>query len=142
MRVLGLDYGSVTVGTAVSDALGITVQPLETIRRSKENHLRRTLSRIAELAGEYEVEKIVVGLPRNMDNTLGERARAAADFADRVRERTGLEVILWDERLTTAEAGRALEEAGIRRERRKEVIDQMAAVLILRNYLAAQEYHG
>lgn len=135
MRILGLDYGSVTVGVAVCDPLGITAQGLETITRPAENKLRRTLARIAELADIYQVEKIVLGFPKNMNNTVGERGEKTLEFQAQLERRIGLPVILWDERLTTMAANRALMEAGVRRENRKEVIDQMAAVLILQGYL-------
>ncbi len=135
MRILGLDYGSVTVGVAVCDPLGITAQGLETITRPAENKLRRTLARIAELVDIYQVEKIVLGFPKNMNNTVGERGEKTLEFQAQLERRTGLPVILWDERLTTMAANRALMEAGVRRENRKEVIDQMAAVLILQGYL-------
>lgn len=135
MRILGLDYGSVTVGVAVSDPLGITAQELETIRRPAENKLRRTLARIEELCREYEVGTIVLGYPKNMNNSVGERGKRTEEFRDRLEQRTGLPVILWDERLTTAAAERSLVEAGVRREYRKAVIDQIAAALILQGYL-------
>ena len=135
MRILGLDYGSVTVGVAVCDPLGITAQGLETITRPAENKLRRTLARIAELADIYQVEKIVLGFPKNMNNTVGERGEKTLEFQAQLERRIGLPVILWDERLTTMAANPDLMEAGVRRENRKEVIDQMAAVLILQGYL-------
>lgn len=112
MRILGLDYGSKTVGVAVSDPLGLTAQKVETIWRKQENKLRRTLARIEELIAEYEVEKIVLGFPKNMNNTVGERAEKALEFGEMLKKRTGLEVIMWDERLTTVEADRTLIEAG------------------------------
>ena len=135
MRILGLDYGSKTVGVAVSDPLGLTAQKVETIWRKQENKLRRTLARIEELAAEYGVEKIVVGLPKNMNNTLGERAEKSLEFKEMLERRTGLEVIMWDERLTTVEANRTLMEASVRRENRKQYLDQLAAVFILQGYL-------
>lgn len=135
MRILGLDYGSVTVGVAVSDPLGITAQALETITRPAENKLRRTLARIEELAGEYQAEKIVLGFPRNMNHTIGERAERVLEFKAQLERRTSLPVILWDERLTTVAADRTLMESGVRRENRKKVIDQIAAVFILQGYL-------
>ena len=135
MRVLGLDYGSKTVGVAVSDPLGLTAQRVETIWRKQENKLRRTLARIEELVKEYQAERIVIGLPRNMNNTMGERAEKSLEFGDLVEKRTGLPVIMWDERLTTREAERALMEAGVRRENRKDYLDSVAAVLILQGYL-------
>ena len=135
MRILGLDYGSKTVGVAVSDPLGLTAQKVETIWRKQENKLRRTLARIEELIAEYEVEKIVLGFPKNMNNTVGERAEKALEFGEMLKKRTGLEVIMWDERLTTVEADRTLIAAGVRRENRKQYLDGIAAVFILQGYL-------
>ena len=135
MRILGLDYGSKIVGVAVSDPLGLTAQKIETIWRKQENKLRRTLARIEELIAEYEVEKIVLGFPKNMNNTVGERAEKALEFGEMLKKRTGLEVIMWDERLTTVEADRTLIEAGVRRENRKQYLDGIAAVFILQGYL-------
>lgn len=135
MRVLGLDYGTKTVGVAVSDALMITAQPVETITRKSANKLRQTLARIEAIVEEYEVEKIVLGYPKNMNNTIGERAEACEAFKEDLERRTGLPVILWDERMTTVESERVLMAGGVRRENRKAVIDQMAAVLILQGYL-------
>ena len=135
MRILGLDYGSKTVGVAVSDPLGLTAQKVETIWRKQENKLRRTLARIEELIAEYEVEKIVLGFPKNMNNTVGERAEKALEFGEMLKKRTGLEIIMWDERLTTVEADRTLIEAGVRRENRKQYLDGIAAVFILQGYL-------
>ena len=135
MRILGLDYGSKTVGVAVSDPLGLTAQKVETIWRKQENKLRQTLARIEELIAEYEVEKIVLGFPKNMNNTVGERAEKALEFGEMLKKRTGLEVIMWDERLTTVEADRTLIEAGVRRENRKQCLDGIAAVFILQGYL-------
>ena len=135
MRILGLDYGSKTVGVAVSDPLGLTAQKVETIWRKQENKLRRTLARIEELIAEYEVEKIVLGFPKNMNNTVGERAEKALEFGEMLKKRTGHEVIMWDERLTTVEADRTLIEAGVRRENRKQYLDGIAAVFILQGYL-------
>ena len=135
MRILGLDYGSKTVGVAVSDPLGLTAQSVETIWRKQENKLRQTLARIEELAAEYQAEKIVLGLPKNMNNTIGERAEKTLEFREMLERRTGLPVVMWDERLTTVEAERTLMETGVRRENRKQFLDQMAAVLILQGYL-------
>ena len=135
MRILGLDYGSKTVGVAVSDPLGLTAQKVETIWRKQENKLRRTLARIEELAAEYGVEKIVVGLPKNMNNTLGERAEKSLEFKEMLEKRTGLPVEMWDERLTTVAAEQVLMESGVRREHRKEYVDQIAASMILQGYL-------
>ena len=135
MRILGLDYGSKTVGVAVSDPLGLTAQSVETIWRKQENKLRQTLARIEELAAEYQAEKIVLGLPKNMNNTIGERAEKTLEFREMLERRTGLPVVMWDERLTTVEAERTLMEASVRRENRKQYLDQLAAVFILQGYL-------
>ena len=120
---------------ALSDELHITAQPLETITRKDANKLRKTYARIEELVKEYNVEKIVLGLPKNMNNTVGERGEDTLSFRDALVRRTGLEVILWDERLTTVEADRTLIEAGVRRENRKQYLDGIAAVFILQGYL-------
>ena len=135
MRIMGLDYGTKTVGVAISDALCLTAQGIETIERKEENKLRRTLARIKELAEEYEVDKIVLGFPKHMNNDIGERAKSTLEFKEMVERRTGLEVIMWDERLTTVEAERTLIESGVRRENRKKYVDKIAAVFILQGYL-------
>ncbi|MCH1974927.1 Holliday junction resolvase RuvX [Muricomes sp. OA1] len=135
MRIMGLDYGTKTVGVAISDALGLTAQGIETIQRKEENKLRRTLARIEELVSEYEVEKIVLGFPKHMNNDIGERAEKSLEFRDMLARRTGLEVIMWDERLTTVEAERTLIESNVRRENRKKYIDKIAAIFILQGYL-------
>ena len=142
MRIIGLDYGTKTVGVAVSDSLGITAQAVETITRKEENKLRQTLARIEALIDEYNVEEIVVGLPKNMNNTIGERAAACRDFADKLERRTGLPVIMWDERLTTVSADNVLKECGVRRENRKAVVDKIAAVFILQGYLDYKSNSG
>ena len=135
MRILGLDYGSKTVGVAVSDPLGLTAQGVETITRKEENKLRRTLARLEELIEEYQIETIVLGYPKNMDDSVGERAKKTEEFRDMLVRRMGLPVILWDERLTTMEANDILIESGVLKKDRKKVIDKIAAVLILRSYL-------
>ncbi|MDO4678282.1 MAG: Holliday junction resolvase RuvX [Eubacteriales bacterium] len=134
-RILGLDYGSKTVGVAVSDPLGLTAQGLETIWRKQENKLRQTLARIEEIAEEYQVERIVLGYPKNMNNTIGERAEKSLEFKEMLERRTGLPVVMWDERLTTVEANRTLMEAKVRRENRKQYLDELAAIFILQGYL-------
>ena len=139
-RILGLDFGAKTTGVAVSDPLGFTAQPLLTIERKQENKLRKTLAKIEELIAEYQVETIVLGLPKNMNNTLGERAEKTLEFRDSLVRRTGLPVVLWDERLTTVAAERVLIEEGVRRENRKEVIDRIAAAFILQGYLDSREH--
>ena len=132
---MGLDYGSKTVGVAVSDPLGLTAQSVETIWRKQENKLRQTLARIEELAAEYQAEKIVLGLPKMMNNTEGPRVQATREFAENLERRTGLPIIFEDERLTTVEANRILEETGVCVSGRKEHIDKMAAAIILQSYL-------
>ena len=119
----------------MSDPLGLTAQSVETIWRKQENKLRQTLARIEELAAEYQAEKIVLGLPKNMNNTIGERAEKTLEFREMLERRTGLPVVMWDERLTTVEAERTLMEASVRRENRKQYLDQLAAVFILQGYL-------
>ena len=135
MRIMGLDYGSKTVGVAISDPLGLTAQGIETIWRKEENKLRRTCARIEELISEYGVEKIVLGLPKHMNNDIGDRAEKSLEFGEMLKRRTGLEVVMWDERLTTAQAERTLMEGKVRREERKQYIDKIAAVFILQGYL-------
>ena len=135
MRILGLDFGSKTCGVAISDPLEITAQGLEIIRRKDENKLRQTYARIEEIVKEYGVEIIVLGLPKNMNNTDGERVSKTIDFKSNLERRTGLAVELWDERLTTVAADRIMMEAGIRREHRKDYVDMIAAELILQGYL-------
>ncbi|MFI3208053.1 MAG: Holliday junction resolvase RuvX [Eubacteriales bacterium] len=135
MRIMGLDYGSKTIGVAICDPLGITAQGIETIERKAENKLRQSLARIDELAKEYQVEKIVLGFPKNMNNTIGERGEKTLEFKEMLERRTELEVIMWDERLTTVEAERTLIESNVRRENRKKYIDKIAAVFILQGYL-------
>ena len=135
MRIIGLDFGSKTVGVAVSDELLITAQGIEIVRRKSENKLRQTLARIEELIKEYNVEKIVLGFPKNMNNSEGERCEKTLEFKEMLERRTGLTVDLWDERLTTVAADNLMMEAGIRRENRKEYVDQIAASFILQGYL-------
>ena len=135
MRIMGLDFGSKTVGVAISDCLLMTAQGIEIIRRKEENKLRRTLARIEELILEYDVREIVLGCPKNMNGTEGVRVELTEEFKDKLERRTGLPVALWDERLTTVSADRTMMEAGIRRENRKEYVDKIAAVLILQGYL-------
>ena len=135
MRIIGLDFGSKTVGVAVSDPLFLTAQAVEIIRRKSPDKLRQTLARIEELIKEYEVDKIVLGFPKNMNNTIGERCEKTLEFKEKLEMRTGLEVILWDERLTTVEADRTMMESGIRREDRKQYVDKLAAVFILQGFL-------
>lgn len=135
MRIMGLDFGSKTVGVAVSDPLLLTAQGVEIVRRKEENKLRQTLARIEELIEEYGVEKIVLGLPKNMNASEGVRVELTEEFKEKLERRTGLPVVFWDERLTTVAADKAMMEAGIRRENRKDYVDMIAASLILQGYL-------
>lgn len=139
MRVMGLDYGDKTVGVAISDELLITAQPIETVERERTNKLRKTYQRIEALIAEYEVEKIVLGRPLNMNGTEGDRVELTEAFAEEISRRTGLEIIWMDERLTTVEANRILEETGVAHSARKEHIDKMAAAIILQTYLDTQK---
>ncbi len=139
MRIMGLDFGSKTVGVAVSDSLLLTAQGVEIIRRKDENKLRQTLARIEELIVEYEVEEIVLGQPKNMNATEGIRVELTNEFKEKLERRTGLPVVMWDERLTTVAADKAMMEAGIRRENRKDYVDMIAATFILQGYL---DYKG
>lgn len=135
MRIMGLDYGSKTVGVAVSDALGFTAQGIEIVRRDSENKLRRTLARLEEIIKEYDVDKIVLGLPKNMNNTLGERATKTLEFKEILEKRTNLEVIMWDERLSTVSAERIMNDVGVKSKDKSKYIDQIASTYILQNYL-------
>lgn len=135
MRIMGLDYGDKTVGVAVSDSLLLTAQPVETVKRERANKLRQTYARIEVLIQEYDIEKIVVGLPKNMNNEEGIRCVQTREFAETLERRTGLEIIFWDERLTTAAADAVLEEGGVSRQKRKAYIDKIAASMILQGYL-------
>ena len=139
MRIMGLDYGSKTVGVAISDALGLTAQGIEIIRRTQENKLRQTLARIEALVKEYEVTAIVLGFPKNMNNTIGDRAEKSLAFKEMLERRTGLNVFMWDERLTTVEANRTLIEGGVHRENRGKYVDKLAAIFILQGFLDSKE---
>ena len=142
MRIMGLDFGSRTVGVAISDALLVTAQGIETIQRKSPGKLRQTLARIQELTEEYQVEEIVLGFPKNRNNTEGERCRSTLEFQELLKKRCNLPVVLWDERLTTVEAERSLMEGGVRREHRKSHVDRIAAVLILQGYLDARAFRA
>ena len=142
MRIMGLDYGSKTIGVAISDPLGLTAQGIEIIRREEENKLRKSLRRIEALIAEYQVEEIVLGFPKNMNNTIGERAEKSLQLKETLEKRCGLPVIMWDERLTTVEANRTLMESGVRRENRSNYVDMIAAVFILQGYLDAKANPG
>ncbi len=137
MRTMGLDVGSKTVGVALSDAFGWTAQGLETIKINEEWQ-EFGFERIDEIIKENEVSKIIVGLPKNMNGTIGPRGEASQYYASELEKRYGLPVFLWDERLTTIAAERILIEADVSRKKRKKVIDKMAAVMILQGYLDSQ----
>ena len=138
VRALGLDFGAKTVGVSVADALGVTAQGLEIIRRKSENKLRQTLARIDELARERSVEVIVLGLPRTMGGKLSERTYRTLKFGEMVQKRTNLPVVYWDERLTTVAAHRALSDVNVRGKKRKAVVDAVSAVMILEDYLKSK----
>lgn len=142
MRIMGLDYGSKTIGVAISDPLGLTAQGVEIVRREEENKLRKSLRRIEELVKQYEVEELVLGFPKNMNNTIGERAEKSLQLKETLERRLGLPVVMWDERLTTVEANRTLMESGVRRENRGKYVDMIAAVFILQGYLDAKANPG
>ena len=136
MRIMGLDLGSKTVGVAISDPLLMTAQGVEIIRRDSENKLRKTYARIEEIIASYgDVTTIVLGYPKNMNNTVGERAQKSEQFKEALERRCGIPVVLWDERLTTVAAENAMIESGIRREERRKYVDEIAAMLILQGYL-------
>lgn len=135
MRIMGLDYGSKTVGVAISDALLFIAQPHETIFRERETKLRKTLARIEELVREYEIEEIVLGLPLNMDDSLGERARKTLEFKEILEKRLNKKIILHDERLSTYAAQEILKEAGVKGRDMKTYVDKIAASCILQDYL-------
>ena len=138
MRVMGLDYGSKTVGVALTDGLGLTVQPLETITRDSENKLRRTLARLEEIVSEYQVGSIILGFPVLMDNSIGLRAQKTLEFKSKLEKRLGLPVILQDERLASVAADEILSDMHVPASRRKQYIDKIAAAVILEDYLSAR----
>ena len=133
MRTMALDVGEKTVGIAVSDELGISASPRETLRRNGSE-----LDRLVVLVGEEEIGEVVVGLPISLNGTLGPSARSVLEFVEQLRERLTIPVVTWDERLTTAEAEKMLISASVRRAKRRQVIDQIAATLILQSYLRSR----
>ncbi len=135
MRIMALDYGSKTVGVAVSDELGLTALPLETIKREKENKLRKTLARIEEIIKEKSISLIVLGKPLNMDDSEGERVEKSLAFKEALEKRIGLEVLWQDERLSSVEAEEILADSGIKKEDMKRYIDSVAASVILREFM-------
>ena len=132
MRILGLDMGSKTIGVALSDPLGWTAQGITTIRRTKKE---QDLEEVNKICNEYGVETIVVGLPKNMNGTIGEAGEKALEFAELLKEKTELPIEMWDERLTTVAAHRAMLEADLSRNKRKKIVDKIAATYILQGYL-------
>ena len=133
MRIMGLDLGERTIGVAMSDSLAMTAQGLKVIRRVHKEE--QEIQELADLIKEYEVNEIVLGYPKNMNGTIGESAKKSEVFAEKLKESFHLPVKLWDERLSTVGAQRALLEADVSRAKRKKVIDKMAAVFILQGYL-------
>ncbi|MBQ4383468.1 MAG: Holliday junction resolvase RuvX [Firmicutes bacterium] len=143
MRIIGLDYGSRTVGIAISDETGSIAFPVETVVRDDEIALKQTVRRIRQLADENGVHTVVLGYPKNMDNSLGERAEKTLAFKKRLeRDLYQVEVILWDERLSTVASERPLLEIGYDRHKRKKIVDNMAAAYILQGYLDAKKAGG
>lgn len=135
LRLLGLDFGSATVGVACSDGLFLTAQPLTVIRRKHETKLRQTYQQIEEIVAERGINALVVGLPKRLDNSIGDRAEKTEAFAADLERRTGLPVVLWDERFTTVEAHRILDAGGAKREQKEAVVDKLAATIILQSYM-------
>lgn len=135
---MGLDYGSKTIGVAISDELGLTAQPVETIERNGENKLRKSLARISEIVKEKNIQKIVVGLPVNMSGKCGERVTRTLEFVEKLKLRVEIPIVMQDERLTTVEANEILSESGVKWEERKRYIDQIAASIILKEYMEGQ----
>ena len=139
MRVMGLDFGSKTVGVAVTDPLGLTAQGVEIIRRKSPDKLRKTLARIEQLIDQYDVEKIVLGYPVMLDGTEGERVEKTREFASMLERRSGKEIVFQDERLTTVEACEIMDQTGIKKEDRYKYVDMIAAVVILEDYMNAKQ---
>ena len=137
MRIMGLDYGSKTVGVALSDPLGLTAQPFETITRDSDNKLRRTLARLEAIVKEYQVDSIILGFPVHMDDSISQRARKSLEFKTKLENRLRIPVIMQDERLTTAAADEVLSDMEVPASERKKYIDKIAAALILKDYLTA-----
>ena len=136
MRILGLDFGDKTIGVAVSDLFGWTAQGVEIIRRDNPAEFKKSMRRLAELVEEYQAETIVLGYPKNLDGSEGERCVKTNAFCERIEKRfPKIEVVLWDERFSTIAAERSLREVGLNHDKRKSVIDKMAAVHILQGYL-------
>ena len=139
MRILGLDYGTKTVGVAISDDLLITARALEIIRRDEASKIRPTLRRIEEIISEYSVTKIILGLPLNMDMSMSEMASCTLSFKEKIEKRTGLPVIMWDERLSSIEAEEVMRLNGIAAKDFKKYVDMVAAKIILESYLREEK---
>ena len=139
MRIMALDFGSKTCGVAVTDALGITAQGVEIIKRKSPNKLRQTLARIEELVNKYNVEKIVLGLPLNIDGSSGDRVEKTKEFSEKLSNRVNIPIEFEDERLTTVEAYEIMDELNIKKEDRDEYVDMIAAVVILEQYMNNQK---
>ena len=137
MKILGLDLGSKTLGVAISDALGIMAQPRETFM-FKTEHYKHAIEYVVELTNKESISIIVLGLPKNMDNTEGDRVEKSRRFAKKIEDATGIKVVLWDERMTTMQANRVLIDGGVRREDRKKYVDKLAATIILQSYLESK----
>ncbi len=137
IRILGLDYGTNTTGVAICDPFGMTAQGLEIIKRKDPLNIKPTIERISQICEEYGVQKIVLGWPKNMNNTEGERCEQTRNFQKKLENKLKIPVEIWDERLTTMEAENLLISADVSRGKRKQVIDKLASVLILQNYLDA-----
>lgn len=139
-RIMGLDYGSKTVGVALSDLLHITANSFEVIRRPNEIDLKTTIERIVQIVKEQEVERVVLGLPKNMDNSEGESAQKVRKFKEKLEKEITIPVVLWDERLTTVESHNMMREAGMNWKKRNQVVDKVAATLILENYMQSLSF--
>ena len=138
MKTLGLDLGTRTLGIAIRDALGMMAHGVETFR-FEENHYKKAIQHVQQLVKTQHVSKIVLGLPKNMNGSIGERGQVTQDFAKKLEEATNIKVILWDERLTTMQVERVLIQADVSRNKRKKVVDKMAATIILQSYLDSSQ---
>ena len=134
MKILGLDLGSKTLGIAISDALGLTAQGIETYNFN-ENQYNDAIKRVRDITQNEKIEKIILGYPKNMNGTIGERGKISENFGKKLEEELDIKVILWDERMSTLQAEKILIDANMSRQKRKKVIDKMAAVVILQSYL-------
>ena len=134
--ILGVDFGDSRTGYAVSDSLGLTAQTLEVL---KEKNMIKVVQHTAKLADELGVEKIVLGFPKNMNGTIGDRGKKSKKLAELLRKETGIEVVLWDERLTTVSAHNLMNQTNVRGEKRKDSVDKIAAAFILQSFLDSQK---